>query len=238
MYRGIWGPCGRQTLDSKAPEPTVWEPLLWPEEAVFWWKGSNVHRPYYILRLWQLLFIFISIKSQKSPHFPSKKTEPGKVQCLVGGHTVREAEQNLVLDLSLLLSLCLGARTTGVHLWVSGASLLALLGNVREQMTQTESPSLRSQALQLVAGSLWSETTPSCGQAERSFRHQGTREGAGQSSKTAQHGCISFSCCFPYLVGTPAPTLGSEPLLHNQCSAPTPFLPTNFLSGCTAVALS
>ena len=33
--QGIWGPCGRQTLDSKAPEPTVLEPLLWPEEAVF-----------------------------------------------------------------------------------------------------------------------------------------------------------------------------------------------------------
>lgn len=78
-----------------------------------------------------------------------------------------------------------------------------------------------SQALQLVAGSLWSETTPSCGQAERSFRHQGTREGMGQSSKTARHGCISFRCCFPYLVGIPAaPALGSEPPLHNQPSAP------------------
>lgn len=148
-----------------------------------------------------------------------------------------ETEQNLVLDLSSLLSLCLGQ---GPQVFLSECpSTSALLGNVREQMTQTqESPSLHSQALQLVAGSLRSETTPSCGQAEVLQTSRNQTRALGKALRQHSMAASRLAAVSPYLVGTPAPALGSEPLLRNQCSAPTPFLPTNFLSGCTAVALS
>lgn len=72
------------TLDSEAPELTVWEPLFWPGDWVFYEREVYTSiDPIISQGCASHLFIFISIKSQKSPFFPDKKTELRKVRCEV-----------------------------------------------------------------------------------------------------------------------------------------------------------
>lgn len=108
--------------------------------------------------------------------------------------------------LSIFFCSASGTRTTRCAPQVPSASLVAVLRKCQRKRTATQRAfPTRSQALQLVSASL-ARDLPSCRPAQSPH----TREGAGKTLRWQSTARFSFKCYFSYLVGIPAPTLGSK----------------------------